>query len=155
MAQRSTDLPAIESEIERIRSLGLDVLRARWRSMFGAVPPAALTKDLVARMMAYRIQEEAFGGLDRVTIKLLDGLACGEKPGTEVKRRLKAGTVLIREYQGERHTVTVCLTGSSGGGPLMEASPPSHAPSPARPGPSRGAALPAAGDLRPPDRTPV
>ena len=45
MAQRSTDLPAIEAEIERIRSLGLDALRARWRSMFGAMPPMALTKD--------------------------------------------------------------------------------------------------------------
>jgi hypothetical protein len=47
MAQRSTDLPAIEAEIERIRSLGLDALRARWRSMFGAMPPVALTKDLI------------------------------------------------------------------------------------------------------------
>ena len=40
MAQRSIDLPAIEAEIERIRSLGLDALRARWRSMFGAMPPS-------------------------------------------------------------------------------------------------------------------
>ena len=32
MAQRSTDLPAIEAEIERIRSLGLDALRARCSS---------------------------------------------------------------------------------------------------------------------------
>jgi hypothetical protein len=111
MAQRSTDLPAIEAEIERIRLLGLDARRARWRSMFGAMPPMALTKDLLARIMAYRIQEEAFGGLDRATRKLLDGLAQGEKLGTEVKRRLKAGTVLIREYQGERHTVTVVPDG--------------------------------------------
>jgi Protein of unknown function (DUF2924) len=65
MAQRAIDLPAIEAEIERIRSLGLDALRARWRSMFGAMPPMALTKDLIARMMIYRIQEEAFGGLVR------------------------------------------------------------------------------------------
>ena len=111
MAQRSIDLLAIEAEIERIRSLGLDPLRARWRSVFGAMPPMALTKDLIARIMAYRIQEEAFGGLDRATRKLLDGLAQGEKPGTEVKRRLKAGTVLVREYQGERHTVTVVAEG--------------------------------------------
>src|SRR5882724_4671958 len=111
MAQRSTDLPAIEAEIERIRSFGLDALRAHWRSMFGAMPPMALTKDLIARMMTYRIQEEAFGGLDRTTRKLLDGMARGEEPGTEVKRRLKTGTVLVREYQGERHTVTVVSDG--------------------------------------------
>src|SRR5882757_6338295 len=114
MAQRSIDLPAIEAEIERIRSLGLDALRARWRSVFGAMPPMALTKDLIARMMIYRVQEEAFGGLDRSTRKLLDGMAQGEKPGSEVKRRLKAGTVLVREYQGERHTVTVAPDGFDG-----------------------------------------
>ena len=107
MAQWSTDLPAIEAEIERIRSLGLDALRTRWRSISGATPPAAFTRDLSARMVAYRIQEEAFGGLDRASIRLLDALARGEKPGADVKRRLKAGTVLVREYQGERHTVTV------------------------------------------------
>src|ERR1700675_909754 len=106
MAQRSTDLPAIEAEIERIRSLGLDPLRARWRSVFGAMPPVALTKDLIARMMIYRIQEEAFGGLDRTTRKLLDGMAQGEKPGTDVRRRLKAGTGLLREFNGERKPVS-------------------------------------------------
>jgi hypothetical protein len=36
--------------------------------MFGAVPPKGLTKDIIARMIAYRIQEEAFGGLDKETV---------------------------------------------------------------------------------------
>jgi hypothetical protein len=78
--------------------------------MFGAIPPKGLTKDIMARMIAYRIQEEAFGGLDRETVKLLDRLARGDKP-SELNRRLKAGTVLVREYQGERHTVTVATEG--------------------------------------------
>ena len=111
MVQQSIDLTVIEAEIVRARSLGLDALRASWRSMFDATPPAALTKDMIARMMAYRMQEEAIGGLDRATIKLLAGLARGQKPGAEVKRRLKSGTVLVREYQGERHTVTVVPDG--------------------------------------------
>jgi hypothetical protein len=100
---------AIEAEIDRIRSLGLDELRKRWRMTFGAAPPPALTKDLIARLIAYRIQEEVFGGLDRATIKLLDRLARGQK--SELSRRLKAGTVLVREYRGERHTVTVVPDG--------------------------------------------
>jgi hypothetical protein len=103
------DPAVIDAEIEHIRSLGVEALRKRWCSVFGAVPPKALTKDLIARMIAYRIQEEAFGGLDRATIKLLDRLARGEKP--EFNRRFKAGTVLVREYQGERHTVTVVPNG--------------------------------------------
>ena len=106
MTQRSVDAAAIEAEVGQIRSLGIDALRKRWRLMFGAVPSKGLTKDILGRMIAYRIQEEAFGGLDRETIKLLDRLARGEKPN-ELNRRLKAGTVLVREYHGERHTVTI------------------------------------------------
>jgi hypothetical protein len=110
MNQRAVDPAAIEAEVDQVRSLGIDALRKRWRSMFGATPPKGLTKDIIARMIAYRIQEEAFGGLDRETVKLLDRLARGEKP-KELNRRLKAGTVLVREYNGERHTVTVAPNG--------------------------------------------
>jgi hypothetical protein len=110
MAQRTANPAAIEAEVDHVRSLGIVALRGRWRMMFGATPPTGLPKDIVARMIAYRIQEEAFGGLDRDTIKLLDRLARGEKPN-ELNRRLKAGTVLVREYQGERHTVTVVPDG--------------------------------------------
>ena len=106
MDQWSIDPSAIEAEVDQVRSLGIDALRKRWRMMFSAIPPKGLTKDIIARMIAYRIQEEAFGGLDRETIKLLDRLAQGHKPG-ELNRRLKAGTVLVREYEGTRHTVTV------------------------------------------------
>jgi Protein of unknown function (DUF2924) len=106
MAQRTIDAAAIEAEVDQIRSLGIDARRARWRMVFGAVPPKGLSKDMIGRMLAYRIQEEAFGGLDRKTVKLLDRLARGEKPN-ELNRRLKTGTVLVREYNGERHVVTV------------------------------------------------
>jgi len=110
MDQRSVDAAAIEAEVNQIRSLGIDALRQRWRIMFGAIPPKGLTKVILGRMMAYRIQEDAFGGLDRDLVKLLDRLARGEKP-SEMNRRLKPGTVLVREYQGERHTVTIVPEG--------------------------------------------
>ena len=105
MARPSSDREAIEAEIDRLRSLGLDRLRTLWRTTLRSSPPPALTKDLMARMIAWHIQEQALGGLDAATRTLLQGLARGQKP--EGRRRLKAGTVLVREYQGERHTVTV------------------------------------------------
>jgi len=108
---QSVDPTAIEAEIDHIRSLGLDALRTRWRMTFGSMPPAALTKDLIARMIAYRLQEEAFGGLNRATAKLLDAYSRGDKVRTELMRRLKPGSVLVREYRGERHTVTVAPDG--------------------------------------------
>jgi hypothetical protein len=110
MDQRNVDPAVIEAEVDKVKSLGIDALRARWRLTFGVTPPKGLTKSILGHMIAYRIQEEAFGGLDRETVKLLDRLARGEKPG-ELGRRLKAGTVLVREYDGQRHTVTVMPDG--------------------------------------------
>jgi hypothetical protein len=107
MTRRSSDREAIEAEIDRVRSLGLDALRTLWRTTLRSSPPPAFTKDLVARFICWHIQEQALGGLDRDTAKLLDSLARGDKPGADGARRLKPGTVLVREYQGERHTVTI------------------------------------------------
>jgi hypothetical protein len=79
MDQRTVDAAAIEAEVDHVRSLGIDALRKRWRLMFGATPSKGLTKDIIARMIACRIQGEAFGGLDRKTVKLLDRLARGAR----------------------------------------------------------------------------
>src|SRR5450830_1808333 len=118
MTRRSTDYEAIEAEIDRIRSLGLDDLRMLWRTTLRSSPPLAFTKDLMARFICWHIQEQAHGGVDANTAKLLDGLARGDKPRAD--RRLKRGTVIVREYQGDRHTVTIVPGGSR---PLRTTSP--------------------------------
>ena len=111
MPRPASDREAIEAEITHVRSLGLDELHTLWRLTFRLAPPPAFTKDLMARFLCWDIQEQAFGGLDPETAKHLDGLAQGNKPGMDRPRRLKPGTVLLREYQGERHTVTVVANG--------------------------------------------
>jgi hypothetical protein len=84
----STNPAAIEAEIAHLRSLALDALRRHWRVIFGQTPPADLSKDLLGRMIAYRLQERAFGGLDRESLRFLDGLA---RHGGPPRRRLKPG----------------------------------------------------------------
>jgi hypothetical protein len=111
MPRPSFDREAIEAEISRVRSLGLDALRTLWRVTFRSSPPPAFSKDLMARFLCWHIQEQAQGGLDPETAKHLDSLARGGKPGADRPRRLKPGTVLLREYQGERHIVTVVPNG--------------------------------------------
>jgi hypothetical protein len=106
--QKGTDPAAIEAEIAQLRALAPDALRRRWRVVFGRMAPAALSKDLLGRMIAYRLQEQAFGGLDRESLTFLEGLA---RHGGSPRRQLKPGTVLVRDYQGQRHTVTVALDG--------------------------------------------
>jgi len=58
---------AIEDEIDRVRSFGLDQLRILWRTTLRSSPPPALTKDLMARFICCHVQEQALGGLDRDT----------------------------------------------------------------------------------------
>jgi hypothetical protein len=108
MRQRWTDPAAIEAEIAHLRALALDALRRRWRVIFGRTPPGALSKHLLGRMIACRLQEHAFGGLDRESRRFLAGLARHSGPP---RRQLKPGTVLVRDYQGQRHTVTVASDG--------------------------------------------
>ena len=59
MDQGSVAAAAIEAGVGQVRSLGIDALRQRWRLMFGAQAPKGLTKDVIGRVIAYRIQEEA------------------------------------------------------------------------------------------------
>jgi hypothetical protein len=110
MLQRFVDLAAVEAEIERVRSLSGDSLRRRWQAAFGRPPPEHLTADLLRRMIATRVQEETVGTLDRATLKLLDGLARRDR-SRPAEHNLKIGTVLVRDYQGRRHTVTVAPEG--------------------------------------------
>jgi hypothetical protein len=99
------------AEVERLRTLGKDDLRARWSTLFGKTPPPALTKDLLGRMIAWRIQEKFYGGHDKTTLRVLDGLARGKVAKPATKPQLRPGTVLMREHGGMRYTVSVTADG--------------------------------------------
>src|SRR3982074_1335742 len=105
------DCEAVEAEIDRVRSLDMDSLRTLWRTTFRSSPLPAFSKDILARLLCWHIQEQAFSGLDPKIAKHLEGLARGDRSRAARSRRLKPGTVLLREYQGERHTVTVVAKG--------------------------------------------
>jgi Protein of unknown function (DUF2924) len=72
------DRSQINAEIETMGRLGLEELRLRWRNRWGRLAPAHLSRGLLFRLMAYRIQADAFGDLDRQTARLLDRLAAKE-----------------------------------------------------------------------------
>ena len=99
---------AVTGEIDRLRSLGVDELRIAWRKVYIG-EGAGLSRDLLFRMLAWKIQEAAFGGYDRATQRVLSQYAdaAGKLGGDVSKRHIRAGAVLVREYQGARHTVMV------------------------------------------------
>jgi hypothetical protein len=64
----------VESEIGALERAGVIVLRVEWRRLFGSDPPR-LSRDLLVRALAYRVQERALGGLSRASLKRLRELA--------------------------------------------------------------------------------
>ncbi len=84
-APRSASLPAesVEERIARIGAMNIGELRQLWKVSYGSEPPESFSKDLLARAIAYRLQEEAYGGLSAATTRLLKSLG---KPGAEPPR---------------------------------------------------------------------
>jgi hypothetical protein len=109
-ASKPVSSETIADEISRLSRLPLRELRAAWQAEFRRPPPKGLWRDLLLRTLAWRIQEQAFGGHDNATLGLLE--AHGQKRGGDQRcQRLKAGTVLIRDFGGVRHTVTILPEG--------------------------------------------
>ncbi len=71
----------LEAEIARLRDLDLPTLRARWRTVFRRKAPEPLPRHLLFRILAYRLQAERLGDLDKETVRLLDRVVhCGGTP---------------------------------------------------------------------------
>jgi hypothetical protein len=115
-------LDPLEAELVGLRDLTLDDLRRRWRRQTGKQAPPHVPKFLLLRMLAYRMQADVYGDLDRDSQKLLNeivrSLKAGKSAGGSGKtvppvRRplLKPGTILVREHDGALHRVVVMENG--------------------------------------------
>ena len=111
------DREAINIEIARLRDLDVKALRAQWHNVLGRPAPLHLSRHLLFRMVAYRLQADRFGDLDPQSKRALDGPEAPEKTGqnatplTERQTELKAGTILGREWNGRMHRVSVLADG--------------------------------------------
>jgi hypothetical protein len=95
----------ITAEVRALEALDLHGLRDQWRRRYGD-PPKMRSRELLARLLAWRIQADAFGGLDATTIRLLKS----EKLPAP-RSALAPGTRLTRDWQGRRHDVDVLEQG--------------------------------------------
>jgi hypothetical protein len=104
------------AEIAGLESLDLNQLRVRWKLLYEIEAPSHLSRDLLRRAVAYRIQESVLGGLKPATRRLLERVAedARARKTTKVVQTRKVGpnTILIREWGGTRHEVTVLENGA-------------------------------------------
>lgn len=101
----------IDQEIDRIAKLSVSAVRDLWRQRLRSDPPQVQSADVLRRILLWKLQVEAFGGLDADTaaaIKRLARLPVGADAARIVpKPQLRAGAVLVRAWRGVEHRVLV------------------------------------------------
>jgi len=105
----------IAAAISAVQARSTPELHSEWRRLYRARPPRRLSRDLLLRAIAHRLQERVQGGLTLATRRRLNALAeelvakgvAQFDPGTT----LKPGTRLIREWHGRAHAVIVLEDG--------------------------------------------
>ena len=97
--------------LSRLPKLDIYELRKEWRFLYKTDVSPHLSRELLIRAVAYRIQEVALGGLRPELQRQLRQIAQELKQtGAAAKRfrpQLKPGTRLIREWQGRTYEVVV------------------------------------------------
>ena len=104
------DREALTAEIAGLSKASITDLRERWKAIHGKASSREIGRSFLIRAIAYRLQEKAFGGLkpsaQRVLVRIGAG-RCEAALEPIAKQRASAGTVLIREWRGVSHRVTV------------------------------------------------
>jgi hypothetical protein len=104
----------LEAEIAALPKMNLTQLQAKWRSALKQTPSPHVRKQLLVPLLAYKLQEQTYGGLKPEVKRRLRELTNGfhrNSTKTSAQRadplRIKPGTRLIRQWEGKTHYVTV------------------------------------------------
>ena len=104
-------------EIGGLADLDLPALRQHWREHYGSEPPVHMSRELMVQAIAYRIQENMFGGLSRAArLKLAAAAGSAGSAGArnsrrDTQHRIKPGPRFLREWQGDTYEVIAAADG--------------------------------------------
>jgi hypothetical protein len=108
---------ACREALSRLPTLEIGELRQQWRALYKAEASPHLSRELLVRAVAYRMQEVALRGLRPVRQRQLRQIAQHFKETGEAtihaRPELKPGTRLVREWQGRTYEVLVLDDGFS------------------------------------------
>ena len=101
--------------LSRLPAFDLGELRELWCHLYKTETAPRLSRELLVRAVAYRMQEVASGGprleLQRQLRRI--GLELQQTGRVKIRPQLKRGTRLIREWRGQSHEVLVLDDGFS------------------------------------------
>ena len=111
---RNRDLGELDGEIAGLVDRSTQELRRAWLTLYHTGPPLGLSRDLIIRGLADKLQQRAHGGPSRTLQRRLRMLAGEFKKGAgsfDPGGVPKTGTSLVRRWRGHTHTVFVCEDG--------------------------------------------
>jgi Protein of unknown function (DUF2924) len=111
----ASDQKALSEELAALSEDTVKSLKVRWRALWNSEPPKRISRELLMRAIAHRMQERRFGSLKPATVRLLERMAKGGtflQASQTSRTRATPGTVLVREWQGVSHRVTVLDDGA-------------------------------------------
>jgi hypothetical protein len=108
--------PQIPDKIAKLRVLSRSELLGLWHELYKKAAPPGIRREILVPFLAYRIQENAYGGLKPTALTELRRIARAldrnqTSTGRLVRPRLKTGTRLFREWRGQTHEVFVTESG--------------------------------------------
>jgi len=102
----------VSDQIAKLESSPRSELLVLWQKIFNKTAPVGMRREILVRFLAYKIQENAFGGLKSSTraelVRIAKGFENADSPSKKiVRRKLRSGTRLIRPWRGENHEIFV------------------------------------------------
>jgi hypothetical protein len=107
---RGLDLAELDSEIAGLVDRSTQELRRAWRTLHHTGAPLGLSRDLIIRGLADKLQQRAHGGPRRALQRRLRILTADSEKGAlsfESGIVLKTGATLVRQWRGYTHSVLV------------------------------------------------
>ena len=106
---------AVAAKLQAIERMDYATLREEWRRLYRAWAPKRVSRNLLMLGVAWKIQEQAYGGLSAMAKRRLTEPAKALDRGGDVTRdrvaRLRPGATLVREWRGKSHKVIVLEEG--------------------------------------------
>jgi hypothetical protein len=117
MSRALRNVTGCREALARLPELELRELRQQWRALYKSEASPHLSRELLLRAVAYRLQEVDLCGLRPERQRQLRQIAQQFKETGEIRRNarleLKSGTRLVREWQGGTYEVLVLDEGFS------------------------------------------
>lgn len=103
--------PTLNQQLVSLPNMERKDLLVLWQKLFDKPASPSLRREVIVPILAYRLQERAFGGLKASAVRQLRALVECEPNGPKQvgfsAMRNKVGARMVREWKGKLHEVSV------------------------------------------------